>query len=325
MIKYWPNEQGIELNHAIVNLFSLTKKKLFKNLSNITNHQLYIDILDNNSKYKFFNIILQELELLILDIIELNLTIKELKNINYKLLYNFIETIINKFTRHLEEKNSFNHIYIMSHSYQKIIFLDHKLLLENLLIYLIFGSSYINNELFVFENEYTPQAHVNILLENFIIQISNITCFYLFDNMKSLAKLTSFLNKNKLCNNNYISIRSIALFKNKLIWNNLIYLYINQPKIIYNSRYQVWLLSSNGLITKYIYASRTEDLKKLSKHRLIFLILIEVQDLIIPKIEKIILILSKIILYIIINIIGNSTIFIVRTITYQLNRKPIKP
>ncbi len=130
--------------------------------------------------------------------------------------------------------------------------------------------------------------------------------------------MISFLSNYRLCNNNYISTRSIALFKNKLIWQNLIYLYINQPKIIYNSRYQVWLISSNGLITKYIYASRVDDFIKLTKTKLVFLILIEIQDLLIPKIEKLLLILSKLTLYIIINILGNSTIFVVRTISYYI-------
>jgi len=324
MKQYWPNKEGIELNHEVANLFILTKQKLLNNLSNISSYYLYIDILDNQTKYQFFNIALEELEILILDIIELNLTIKDIKKINYKLLYNLVEKNIKNIIKHINIKNVQNIIKPFQYNYHKIISIEHKLLLENLIIYLIFGSAQIKNNLFIFNNYYTPKAHVSILLENFIIQLSNITFFCLFQSINSLSQLIEFLNINKLCNNNYISTRSIALFKNKLIWQNFIYLYINQPKIIYNSRYQVWLISTNGLITKYIYASRIEDFTKLTKNKLIFIILIEIQDLLIPKIEQLILILSKLTLFIIINILGNSTIFVVRTISYYIRKKDIK-
>jgi len=82
MIIYWPNEQSLDLNLAVANLFIETYKKFSLNLQNQTVKNLPIDILKNIIKKKLFEEILIELEILILDIIELNLNIKQIKELN---------------------------------------------------------------------------------------------------------------------------------------------------------------------------------------------------------------------------------------------------
>lgn len=315
MVEYWPNTQGLHLNNEVAHLFSNIQKKFSYNLSNITNNNLYIDILSNRSKNQLFNIILKELEVLILDIIELNLNIKNIKILNHKILYD----IIYKSSISFINKLSTSEIFILNINEKKFLllkrlFLEDKLLIENLLIYIIFGSSKIKSEYFAFNSIKTPREHVSILLENLIIQISNSVIFLIIENLKSIPKITNFLISNQLCNYIYISNRSIALFRNQLIWQDFLYLYIYQPKLIYSSRYKVWLISSNGLIAKYIHTLRSEDLLKLSKIKRIFIFYMEIQDLIIPKLEKTLLICSKILLYIFINILGNCLIFFIRTI-----------
>nr|QCI09016.1 hypothetical protein [Inkyuleea mariana] len=321
MKQYWPNEQGTKLNNEVANLFLKTKKKFQYNLSNKTNSYLYIDILNNSSKSHLFNITLKEIEILILDIVEIDLKIKHIQLLNQKILYNLIQKILKHFISILNY-NSHKVFkldqYKISYNYLKIILLEHRLLLENLLIYLIFGSSIINQQTFVFNNINTPKEHVSILLENLIITASNLVIFILIENFQSLSKTAYFLIKYKLCNKNYLSNRSLALFKNYLIWQNLIYLYINQPKAIYSARYKIWLISSNGLIARYIYISRLDDFPKLSRIQLVFLFFIEAQDILIPQIEKICLILGRVILYISINVIVNSAIFLIRTLIKKL-------
>ena len=179
---------------------------------------------------------------------------------------------------------------------------------------MIFGSSSITSKLFVFNQLNTPKEHVSILLENLIIQISNLVVYTILDNLQSLAKITSFIQNYSLCNISYMSIRSLALFRNSLVIQNLVYMYIYKPKEIYNSRYKVWLISSHGLISKYISIARIDDFSKLSNMQLAFILFIEVQDLLIPQLEKLLLILSKVILYVFISFLGNSIIFCTRVV-----------
>ena len=321
MTQYWPYEQSDDLNNEVAILFESTKKKLYNNLSNNTYNYLYLDILDNHNKYQIFYITLQELEKLLLEIIDSNINCHDLKKINYQLLCNLIQKIIKTFYFKLksQQKNNIN-IHTINYS-EFILKFDHQLLSGNLITYLIFGSSHIDETLFCFDNLYTPKAHISILLENFIIQLSNLVIKTFFDKIHSLPRLILFFNHFKLCDKNYISIRTLTCLKNNIIWQNLINTYINQPKIIYNSRYSVWLISYNGLIKKYIYTSRVSDIKKLNKTQSLFLLMIEIQDLFIPKIEKILIILCKIILYICINIIINSTLFLIKIILNHFNNQ----
>ena len=318
MTQYWPYEQSEDLNNEVAILFESTKTKLYQNLSNDTYNYLYIDILDNQNKYKFFHITLQELEKLLLEIIDYNISYQDLKKINHQLLCNLIQKITIRFFHKLQSNK--NNIEIQMLEYDEFILVfDHHLLLGSLITYLLFGSSHIKTNLFCFDNKYTPKAQISILLENFIIQVSNLVIKNLFNQINSLPKLLLFLTHFEFCDKNYISIRTLTCFKNNLAWQHLINKYINHPKTIYNSRYPVWLISSNGLIQKNIYTSRILEIKKLNKIQSFFLLVIEIQDLFIPKLEKILIILCKIILYIFINIIINSTLFLIKIILNHFN------
>nr|YP_009391156.1 hypothetical protein [Dipterocladia arabiensis]ARW59300.1 hypothetical protein [Dipterocladia arabiensis] len=322
MIKYWPNTTSIKLNNYVVNLFYITKKKFVYDLSNNTQNYLYTDILNSMHKKKLFNIILREFEKLILDLTELNLGKQKLKQLNYQIFCDFIDNIVYEFIYYINKKydqyQKTNIKIANNHKNNKILMIKHNLLLDNLLIYLILGSSFIDKHIFIFNKFYTPYQHVQILFENFIIQISHIIINKLFNNFLSLSELIQFLKKYSICNNAYISTRSIILFLNYLRWQNLIYSYIYQPQEIYNAHYQVLIFSNKGIIKKYIYISRVKDLEKLSKFKKIFIFLLEIKDTCIPKIEKFFLILIKYIFYIIINLINNTIILMIRIIMSYL-------
>jgi len=320
MIEYWPNKQSLKLNNSVAELFFNTRNKLKSKTSNQTNDYLYIDILNNQYKQKLFDLVLIELEKLILDFIELNLQKKDINALNYKILSNFTNIIYNYlfYKNEISNKKNIHNInknLIIKDSYfNQLIFMEKQLLIEYLLIYLVFGSSYIEDDIFLFSKFFTPYTHVQILFENFIIQISNFIIHNLLNKFFSLSETINFLQKNSLCNYSYISIRSIALFINNLNWQNCINLYINQPKLIYSSRYQVWLISSNGFITKYIYISRLKELNKLSKEKTLFLFFLEIKDVIIPKLENFLIIGTKYILYLLINIFNNIIILSIKII-----------
>nr|QCI06330.1 hypothetical protein [Dictyurus purpurascens] len=327
MIKYWPSKPSIELNNSVVQLFFNTRKKLKYNLYNRTTYYLYIDILSNKYKKKLFNIILKELEKLLLKIIESNLQINQIRKLNYHILYNFIDQISYIFIETIYKKEKKDYFSLLKNwninnsCYSKLILIEHNLLIENLLIYLLFGSEYIDDQIFIFNKSYTPYKHVQILFENFLIQSSNLIIHNLLNNFFSISEINYFLRKYEVCTNTYISIRSIILFINNLKWQNFISLYIQQPKAIYNAHYEVWLISSKGIIRKNIYTSRTKELNKLSKTKTFFLFFLEIRDIIFPKMEKYFIIISKYIIYLLINIFNNIIILLIRIIISYINNK----
>nr|QCI04198.1 hypothetical protein [Anotrichium furcellatum] len=314
MIKYWPEKPSIELNSAVVELFIETQRKLNYTLYNQTNYRLYIDILDDFHKYQIINIILKELEGLVLEITELNLTIDNLKNIKLDLLSSFTHQCLTIFLYEINITNDENLQTLFTNETRIYHYTNIDSLIETLLIYLIFGSSNIDNAIFVFNKNKTPYNHVNILFENFIIQTSNLITYKIFNQIKYLPHIVLFLKKYNLCNNTYASIRSIALLLNELTLQNFIQNYINKPKTLYNSRIQVWMFSPKGLISKYIYAFRIENINKISKKNYFILCFLEILDITIPKLEKFFIAIGKYFIYITINFLGNILLLVIRSL-----------
>lgn len=315
---YWPNKQSINLNLAVAQLFIQTYRKFFIELNNRTNQSLPIDILKSSIKtYLFLNTLI-ELEIIILDIIELNLTIKDIKELYYQILYDLIQKTMNKFLHYLKIKNQKCTLNIHC-TYSKLFFYENTYISYNLFIYLVFGSESIQNNTFQFNNLKTPVYHVKSLFENFIIQISNIIIFNILENYTLVDNTSKLSIENHLYNENYRSIRNISNFQNNLSSYSWINLYIYYPQNIYCSQHQLWLLSSKGIIYKYIYINKYIDYIQLSPSQMSSIIYLEVQDFIIPKINFFITMLGKLIIYIILEIISKVIKIFLNQIIIRLN------
>jgi len=218
---------------------------------------------------------------------------------------NLINKILKQFINRLKIKE-INHRINFYSEYNKLFFHEHSTIIENLLIYLIFGSNKFNSQIFNFYKSKTPIYHVKSLLENSVIEISNLIIFNFLENCESIENISLFLMKNNICNLQYKSIRDISIFRNNIISNNLINIYIYYPQNIYCNKYKIWLISSKGLVYKYIYCDRTADYLKLSKIQISSIIYLELQDFILPKINNCIILIGRLMIYILIEIISKS-------------------
>nr|WGH12747.1 hypothetical protein Ycf55 [Echinothamnion sp.] len=312
IIQYWPNKPSINLNNQVVNLFIETEKKLMLKTNNKSHQYLYLDILNTATRNILLRSTLNQFKELILDIIEINLNNKMIVKLNKKIAAIFINRVSNEFLLTLKDyptidkNDKFNE--------------THKNLTDYLLIYLIFGSSYIENNIFLFETLYTPYNHVKILLENFIIQIGNIIIKKLIYSLKTSPNIHKFLKQKNICNKLYTSNRSIILFLNNLKWQNIIQLYIYDIKSFYNERQKVWIISSEGIITKYIYLSQESKVQKFNQINILFIFWLETKDLLIPKTEKFIVQIAKYFLYSSINLFSNLILILIRIIVFYLNK-----
>lgn len=311
MIKYWPIQQSIKLNNAIVELFLVTEKKFAYNLINNTKYYLYIDILDNKNKYILFKIILSEFKNLVLNLIEINVSQKQLKYLNNKIFIIFIQTTLMKFKLNTRYQKKNNNISIEFNNY---------FLVKELITYLIFGSTKININTFSFDPIYTPYRHVQILFENFIIQSANLIIKNIMGELGNSASIYTFLKEENKFNQLYTSNRSIILFLNNLKVQETINFYIYRTKSLYNEREQVWLISSRGIVTKYIPISNIEELKTLNEIQAIFLFWLEIKDLMIPKLERVIIQIGKYIIYFIVNFLSNLILLLIRFVIFYLGK-----
>ena len=310
MIKYWPTQPSIKLNNAIVELFVITSSKVEMNLSNRTNYYLYLDILNIESKYQLFKVILREFKILLLDLVELDINEKQFNYVDEKILKVFIKKVFS----YLEQQHpQLGEETVISLNNNEIS------LIRELINYLIFGSSRVTSSIFSFNPLYTPYNHVQILFENFIIHTANAIIQNIIKNLKGSTEIYNFFRENNKCNSLYTSNRSITLFLNNLKWQNFIEYYFSRTKSLYHEREKVFLLSSQGIISKYIYTSSTRKIKCLNKMQGLFLLWLEIKDLIIPKAEKILVQTSKYLIYFLVNFFSNLVIALLRLIIFYLN------
>nr|YP_009314235.1 Hypothetical protein ycf55 [Liagora harveyana]SCW22489.1 Hypothetical protein ycf55 [Liagora harveyana] len=322
MITYWPGQQGTQLNQQVSCLFKKIYIKLNYNLYNKTSQILSIDIVDAHIKKELFKVILLELEILILDIIELDVTVSDLELLNKRILVDLINKSLSNFQQILNIEISSEQISASSKSmFYKRLILEHRLLLQNLLVYLIFGSFDDGTKTYIFPDNKIPIQHVEILLDNLIIQVADLIFYLIINADGSMIDLFYFLKVNKICRNTYASARSIATFKNNLVWNNYLCYYFQQPRIIYNNRYQVWIFSTKGLHCQYIYAYREDDLEFLEGLQVLIIVLLELQDFILPKIQSIFVLIGRVWIYIFRYAITNSFKIILKSIAIVMRSK----
>nr|YP_009314851.1 Hypothetical protein ycf55 [Scinaia undulata]SCW23306.1 Hypothetical protein ycf55 [Scinaia undulata] len=322
MIIYWPQKQGVELNLHVSNLFKKVYIKLHSSLYNKTAHILSIDIVNSYFKQELFKIILLELEILILDIIELDIDIQDISRLNHKLLIDLV--VKSMISCQNMFKLNLRNIYLnpagqlLSH---KRIFLEHRLLLQSVLAYLIFGTSGDPANIYLFPKDQIPAKHVEILLDNLVIQIADIVFYELINSTKSTLKLFDLLKVHNICRTTYVSARSVATFRNNLVWYNYSNFYFKQPRIIYNNRYQVWIFSNKGLHCQYIYASREDELKLLSHAQFVIIVLLELQDFLAPKLQNLILLIGKLWIYLVRYVISNSLKVLLKSISIVIRSR----
>nr|YP_009393842.1 hypothetical protein [Polysiphonia sertularioides]ARW62404.1 hypothetical protein [Polysiphonia sertularioides] len=313
MIKYWPTKPSIYLNNSIVDLFIETEKKFVSVKYNKSNRYIYLDLLNIISRNKLFKYIIHDFKKLILDLIELDLKFEEINEITTKVRAIFIKKTSRKF---LSNSQKFSAQWNSKIEFNN----DSRDLVEHLLTYLIFGSSLVDRKTFVFQPSCTPYNHVKMLLENFIIQTANSIIQDIIYNLSNSPNISKFLQNHNICNKLYISNRSIILFLNNIKWQNFLQSNIYEIKSLYGERQQVWILSSKGIITKYIYLSNLEEIKTLNYIKAIFVIWLELKDVLIPKVEKLILQMIKYFLYLLLNLLNNLFLIIIKILVFYLSK-----
>ena len=312
---YWPISPGDTLNETVAYLFCQIRNKIAFNLTNKSKFTLALDLLLPNIKKELFSIIIQEFEELLLDILELDLSIDSIRILKSKILYDLIYKSSHKFlSDKLDIYSDDNMIINEKDLYIRIVLQEDIVILENLIICLLFGSSQLYGNAFNKKTYNIQYLYIEIFLQNLVIRIGDIIVYLIFNTEFTSDKVRLILQQCDIYNKQYLSTRGFEELKNNLLYQNLIYFYIDQPKAIYSNRYRIRIFSPYGIISKTVYMNRTDELKHLSYIQLFTTGLVELQDFLIPKIKYIMFITGKIILYISISFLDNIAQFFFRII-----------
>nr|YP_010338275.1 hypothetical protein MW410_pgp155 [Bangia atropurpurea]UNJ18225.1 hypothetical protein [Bangia atropurpurea] len=291
MNNYWPSSQGPTLNKEVAELLVRTSVKINRKLTNCSQEVLILDVFRAEVKRNLLKIILTELEKILLEIYTSNLNLNDITNLTENILIDLFHRCIKRFCRlyELDYMNICQDINDVNY-----LICDYKMLLQIIIIQLIFGSSSVVKKTFnLFAGE-VPIKQVEIFLENYLIQLSNIIAHILIQGFETVQAT----NASCLCNVKFLSDRKLEKLKNNLVWNTLVNNYIERPRVIYESRYKVWGFYQEGLNCQYIYACRSNELDTLSSVQILVIFLLEIQDFFVPKIKSAIFLLGQFIIYV---------------------------
>ncbi len=157
----------------------------------------------------------------------------------------------------------------------------------------------------VFRLVYSPvynsasESFIEALLDNMILEISNCVVYYSIIKFSSVYAFRQTLYKSK-----FLSLRNFERFKNNLSWQLTTKLYIKRPIELYNNRYNIVILRTNGIYCRTIYANRSKEIRSLNNISLVTLIIIELRDFLTSRFDEILYYTSKTIRFTLTSVFG---------------------
>jgi DNA-binding NarL/FixJ family response regulator len=139
------------------------------------------------------------------------------------------------------------------------------------------------------------------LLENLIIQVANAVVQPLLNHFAE-----SEVVKDQFYVRSRLSTREIERFRNELSWRYRVEHYIYEPQTIFESRYELYNLNSDGICRNSIYAPRRQELEYLKGVRLAVTLALELRDAITPRLRSLITFLGRSVVYLLTEVIGRG-------------------
>lgn len=144
-------------------------------------------------------------------------------------------------------------------------------------------------------------ARAELLLQNLIINIANGVMQVILNNFSE-----SEIIKENLYIDKFKSSREIARFRNDLSWRYRQEKYFEEPKNIFESKYNLFCLDGKSIRRIYIYAPRTEELNQLEGIPWGMTIALETRDAIAPRLRKAFSFVGSALVYILTQVIGRG-------------------
>lgn len=291
------NEKGLQGKTA--SLFVRIYQRLNAPLDNKTNALLGTDLLRYEVKQYLFKRVTLSTEEAFLDLIktgQTSVSSSESKLILLKIISISTEIFL---TRYYGIKIKIDDVAFLRIPAIQAISNDSDMLLS------VLFSSLLNPKAPIFRSTFLPiYKSVNIslldaLFDNLIIAMTNGIMAVIINEFLLVSDIRQNLYKS-----NFLSVRNIEQFKNKLAWQSQVQRYIARPKNLYNSEYEIFVIRADGIYTRSIYANRIDELLTLNNFSIFFINYIELQDIVVAKSNRAILLIGKTTQYFFTSIIG---------------------
>ncbi|BAY62741.1 response regulator receiver protein [Calothrix brevissima NIES-22] len=289
------------------NLFADCISKLQLPLVNVSEIPLEIDILREYKKRELLYLILQKLAQQLDELRAAQISRDKLNDLQETILGDLwqvsLTDFFGKFTRVQIGDRS---LEVVNFLLQNIEIIQREILNKipltvELFAHLLFQSDLQIDNTFYSAVSPEAQSQALMILENLLIQVANGVVQPLLNSLADLEVVKQEYYDRKL-----ISTREIEKFRNNLSWKYRLNNYINEPRAIFESRYEIFVFAPRGIAKTSIYAPRGQELAELANVPLVVTLILEFRDAIAPRIQSLLAIFGSGIVFILTQIIGRG-------------------
>ncbi|MEH2396550.1 DUF3685 domain-containing protein [Nostoc sp.] len=288
-------------------LFASCVTKLQFSLRNVTDIPLEIDIFREDKKRELLYLILQKLAEQLDELRASQIEINQLYEVKFILLRDLWQAAITDFFGKFSRiKLGNQNIEIVNFLLQNTEVIQRDILNRIPLSCEFYSYLLFQTELNIDNTSYPvvsaeAKSQALMILENLLIQVANGVVQPL---LNSLADVEAI--KKKFYGHQLISTREIERFRNDLSWKYRLTNYINEPKAVFESRYELFVIAPRGIAKTSVYAPRNQELVKLSNIPLVVTLLLEFSDAIAPRLKSLLAFLGSGIVFILTQVIGQG-------------------
>ncbi|MGF1937993.1 MAG: DUF3685 domain-containing protein [Nostoc sp. ChiQUE02] len=288
-------------------LFASCVTKLQFPLQNVTDIPLEIDIFREDKKRELLYLILQKFANQLDELRTSQIEIDQLCEVKNTLLRDLWQAAITDFFGKFSRIQIGNqNIEIVNLLLQNTEVVQRDILNKIPLICELYSYLIFQIELNIDNISYSvvsveAKSQALMILENLLIQVANGVVQPL---LNSLADVEAI--KQNFYGRQLISTREIERFRNDLSWKYRLKNYINEPKSVFESRYEIFVIVPRGIANTSVYAPRNQELEKLSNIPLVVTLLLEFSDAIAPRLKSLVAFVGRGIVFILTQIIGRG-------------------
>ncbi|MDZ8092775.1 MAG: DUF3685 domain-containing protein [Nostoc sp. DedQUE05] len=288
-------------------LFTSCVAKLQFSLRNVTDIPLEIDIFREDKKRELLYLILQKLAGQLDELRTSQIEINQLYELKNTLLCDLWQAAITDFFGKFSRIKIVNqNIEIVNLLLQNTEIVQKEIINKIPLVCELYSYLLFQTELNIDNTSYPvvsaeAKSQALMILENLLIQVANGVVQPLLNYLADVEEI-----KQNFYGRQLISTREIERFRNDLSWKYRLENYINEPKAVFESRYELFVIAPRGIANTSVYAPRNQELVKLSNIPLVVTLLLEFSDAIAPRLKSLLAVFGSGIVFILTQIVGRG-------------------
>ncbi len=288
-------------------LFASCITKLQFPLQNVTDIPLEIDIFREEKKRELLYLILQKLAKQLDELRASKIEMNQLYEVKLTLLRDLWQSAITDFFGRFSRIQIGNqNIEIINLLLQNTKVVQRDILNNIPLVCDLYSYLLFQTELNIDNTSYPvvsaeAKSQALMILENLLIQVANGVVQPLLNYLADVEVI-----KQSLYGRQFISTREIERFRNDLSWKYRLRNYISEPKAVFESRYDLFVIAPRGIANSSVYAPRNQELVRLSNIPLVVTLFLEFSDAIAPRLKSLLAFAGSGIVFILTQIIGRG-------------------